>query len=80
MSILKKPYELSVWVDEWDTGQNKFVEKRLAVIGTDKMVGQLRAIEPNLSRNVNGTKKLTFKMYKQYVDTTTGEKIDNPFC
>lgn len=80
MSILKKPYELSVWVDEWDTGQNKFVEKRLVVIGTDKMVGQLRAIEPNLSRNVNGTKKLTFRMYKQYVDTATGEKVDNPFC
>lgn len=80
MSLLKKPYELSVWVDEWSIEQNKFIEKRIAIIGTDQMQGQLRAIEPNLIRNVNGTKKLTFKMYRQYTDTTTGEKIDNPFC
>lgn len=78
MSILKKPYEISVWGDRWDSGQGKFVEVRLGIIGTDKMIAQCRAIEPNLVRNVNGTKKFSFKMYKQYVDTMTGEKVSNP--
>ena len=79
MSILVKPYEISVWEDRWDSGQGKFVEIRLGVIGSDKMTAQCRAIEPNLVRNVNGTKKFSFKMYKQYVDTMTGEKVSNPF-
>lgn len=79
MSILKKPYEISVWEDRWDSDQQKFVEVRLGVIGSDKMMAQCRAIEPNLVRNVNGTKKFSFKMYKQYIDTITGEKVSNPF-
>jgi hypothetical protein len=80
MSILKKPYELSIWLDDWDAASGKFVEKKIATIGSDQMFGLIRAIEPNLTRNVNGTKKLTFKMYKKYVDTQSGEKVDNPFC
>lgn len=40
---------------------------------------QGRAIEPMFTRNVNGEKKLTFKMYKQFIDTATGEKVSNPF-
>jgi hypothetical protein len=79
MSILKKPYEISVWEDEWDSVSGKFVEKRLGIIGSDKMAAQCRAIEPNLSRNINGVKKFSFKMYKIYVDTMTGEKTKNPF-
>jgi hypothetical protein len=39
-----------------------------------------RALEPTLLRNVNGTKNLTFKMYKRYTDTITGEEVENPFC
>lgn len=83
MSILKKPYEISVWEDEWvssaDNGKGKFVEKRIGVIGTDNMLYQGRAIEPNLTRNVNGVKKFSFKMYKRFVDNMTGEEVDNPF-
>lgn len=77
MSILKKPYEISVWQDIWQG--DKFCEQRLGIIGTDEMLYQGRAIEPNLVRNVNGTKKFSFKMYKHFIDTTTGEKVDNPF-
>ena len=77
MSILKKPYTISVWDDVWDG--EKFVEKRLGIIGSDKMTAQCRAIEPNLVRNVNGSKKFSFKMYKHYVDIMTGEKVENPF-
>jgi hypothetical protein len=77
MSILKKPYELSVWEDVWN-GQ-KFVEKKIITIGSSEMISQSRAFDVNLTTNVNGTKKLSFKIYKQYVDTITGDKVDNPF-
>lgn len=79
MSILRKPYEISIWDDIWDTSQQKFVENRYAVIGSNTMQSQNRVLEPNLTRNVNGTKKLTFKMCKRYKDNITGETIINPF-
>lgn len=77
MSIIKKPYTISVWDDVWNG--EKFVEKRVCIIGSDKMESQCRAIEPNLTRNTNGTKKLTFKLYKRYKDNITGELVENPF-
>ena len=77
MSILIKPYEISVWDDVWENGA--FVEKQLGVIGSDKMASQNGALEPVFSRNANGVKKLTFKMYKRYKDIITGEWVDNPF-
>ena len=82
MSILKKPYEITVWEDEYVTntdGTLSLQEVCIGLIGSDKMMSQSRAIEPNLVRNVNGTKKLTFKMYKRYVDNITGEEVENPF-
>ena len=77
MSILRKDYEISVWNDVWESG--KFVEKRLGIIGSNSMSYEGRAIEPNFSRNVNGVKKLSFKMYKYFIDPITGEKALNPF-
>ena len=77
MSILKKPYEISVWDDVWQS--DKFAEKRLGIIGTDTMTSLSRALEPNLVRNVNGIKKFSFKMYKKYIDPITGDKVNNPF-
>jgi hypothetical protein len=79
MSILRNPYEITIWEDIWDPTNSKFVEVKICTIGSDKMESQSRALEPILTRNVNGTKKLTFKMYKQYVDNITGEKVTNPF-
>jgi hypothetical protein len=43
------------------------------------MQSQNKAIEPILTRNVNGTKKFSFKMYKRYIDRETGEDTINPF-
>jgi hypothetical protein len=63
----------------WDSEQGKFVEHRLGIIGADTMETQSRAIEPNFTRNVNGVKKLTFKMYARYKDSITGEDTKNPF-
>lgn len=77
MSIAKRPYELSVWEDVWNNGA--FTEKRIAIIGSNTMTSQYRAIEPKFKRNVNGTNELTFKMYYRYQDNITGEIIENPF-
>jgi tRNA(Ile)-lysidine synthase TilS/MesJ len=77
MGNLVKPYEISVWDDIWNG--DRFIEERLLVIGTDEMASMNKAIEPVLTRNVNGTKKFSFKMYKRYTDSETGEEIINPF-
>lgn len=78
MSILTKDYEISVWEDRWEDGY--LVEKKVCTIGSNSMTSQSRAIDPVLTRNVNGTKKLSFKMYRFYKDNITGEKVDNPFA
>lgn len=56
-----------------------YTELRLATIGSDIMTSPARAINPILTRNINGTETLTFDMYYQYVDNETGEMIHNPF-
>lgn len=77
MSILTKPYEIAIYEDQLQSGQ--FVERRLAVIGTNEMNSQNRALEPTLVRNVSGQNSFSFKMYKKYVDNVTGETVINPF-
>ena len=88
MSI-KGKYEISIWEDflveatYYDDGNIKdppyYDERKLAIIGSDTMTSQCRAIEPKLVENVNGTNTLSFKMYYTYVDNETGEKYKNPF-
>jgi hypothetical protein len=80
MSILKKPYEVSVWEDVWNSSSNSFVEERIGIIGSNTMTGQGRVLEPELVKNVNGSKSFNFKMYKYYLDAETGEKVSNPFA
>ena len=58
MSILTKDYEISVWEDRWEEGS--LTEKKVCTIGSNSMTSQCRAIEPVLTRNVNGTKKNSF--------------------
>lgn len=77
MSNLVKPYKIAVYDDV--LGTNGFEEKRLGIIGSDTMIGLNRALEPNLVRNVNGQNKFSFKMYKKYADSVTGEQVTNPF-
>ena len=72
-NYLTKPYEISLWKD------GPSGEEKICTIGTDTMEGQNRAFEPIFSRNVSGVKKLSFKIYKKYVDTQTGEEVDNPY-
>lgn len=83
----KNKYEISLWEDRLvpQTGEGQSIvpehyeEKKVCIIGSDTMTSQARALEPKLVRNVNGTNKLTFKLYYTYIDNETGKRIQNPF-
>lgn len=77
MNILKKPYQLSIWSIDWSS--NDPIERRVAIIGSDTMLSQARALDPVLNRNINGTTTFTFSMYGKYIDNITGEEVSNPF-
>ena len=78
-------YEISLWEDFPRTiivnGEEKSYldEKKLCVIGSSSMTSMVRAVEPKLVNNVNGTNTFTFKMYYTYIDEITGESYPNPF-
>ena len=74
-------YEISIWEDfsDWYNGKEFLNERKIAIIGSDTMTAQARAIEPNLVNELNGTNTFTFKMYYTYIDNRTGEKYENPF-
>lgn len=72
-------YEISLWEDYQIEGESFFRERKIAVIGSNTMKAQARALEPNLVEEINGTNTFTFKMYYTYTDNQTGEKYDNPF-
>lgn len=83
----KNKYEISLWEDRLvpQTGEGQSIvpehyeEEKVCIIGSDTMTSQARALEPKLVRNVNGTNKLTFKLYYIYIDNETGKRIQNPF-
>ena len=86
--MLKEKYEISLWEDYlvsavYDGDEivvpEHYVERKLAIIGSNTMTAQWRAIEPKLVENINGTNTFTFKMYYTYIDNETGEKMQNPF-
>lgn len=76
---LKGKYEISLWEDSYSIDDFYPIEHKIAIIGSDSMTSEAKATEPNFVSNINGTHTLTFKMYYNYVDTETGEKVDNPF-
>lgn len=96
MSIIKKPYEISIWEDKIQyvgidgniyndisemsvsVDYQYYDEQRLATIGSHTMTSPTRALEPILTRNINGTETLKFEMYYQYIDPNTGERVHNP--
>lgn len=80
MGSLSKPYTISIWDEVWNENEGRFVEERFAIIGSNTMQSQNRALEPILTRNVNGTKKFSFKLCRRYRDNITGETVLNPFA
>lgn len=86
MSIKKDKYEISLWEDYIVSAQGEgenlipehYEERKIAIIGSDTMTAQWRAVEPKLVNNINGTNTLTFKMFYSFINNETGEKEDNP--
>ena len=81
--MAKDKYEISLWDDIFVAANGNipghYEEEKIAIIGSDTMTSQCRAIEPKLVCNVNGKVTFTFKMYLRYHDDLTGEDYDNPF-
>lgn len=79
----KNRYQISVWEDyvvaATDSIPEHFEEKQICIIGSDSMTSQIRATEPRLVQNINGTNTLTFKLFYTYIDNETGDKVRNPF-
>jgi len=71
-------YEISLWED-FKTS-NGIDERKICTLGTDKMTTWTRAREPKMVENINGTHTFSFKMFYNYIDEITGEKVPNPFC
>lgn len=76
---MKSKYEISIWTDEFNEELNRFVEKKLMVIGSNTMTSENRARDPKMINNINGTNKFSFTIYDNYIDTRTGELIKNPY-
>ena len=81
--MAKDKYEISLWDDIFvsasGTIPGHYEEQRIAIIGSDSMTAQCRAIEPKFVQNINGKNTLTFKMFYTYHDELTGENYQNPF-
>jgi len=43
------------------------------------MTSESRARNPKMVNNINGTNNFTFDLYYKYVDTRTGEEVENPY-
>lgn len=85
--MAKDKYEISLWEDYFvdsknvegeDTIPSHYEDRKIAIIGSDTMTSECRAIEPQLVENINGTSTFTFKMYYSYY-SPEGEKYTNPF-
>ena len=80
--MMKDKYEISIWEDYITNpllGDTHSSECRIATIGSNTMNTPSRAFESQLIENIDGTNQFSFKLYYSYIDTATGEKVDNPF-
>ena len=76
---MKSKYEISIWSDVFDDELDRFVEEKEIIIGSDTMTSENRARDPKMVNNINGTNKFTFDLYYRYIDTRTGEEVQNPY-
>lgn len=56
-----------------------YKEQKICIIGSDTMTTPIRAFQPKLVRNINGSSTLTFSIYSQYYDEEAQELVENPF-
>ena len=79
-NILIKPYEISVWEDIYDNTLDRFVEKKITIIGSNVMTGLNAVYNPVFHKKLNGEKTLTFSLkYKYYDPFLENNEVINPF-
>lgn len=78
MAVLKKPYEISIWIERLGTNGSKIEEKGL-IIGAHDMSYLGRATNVVLRREIKGTNTLTFDMPDRFFDSLTGEYVRNEY-
>ena len=79
-NLLIKPYEISVWEDVYDNGLGRFVENKLAIIGSNTMTGLNAIYNPVFHKKLSGEKTLSFSLkYKYYDPFLEKSEIVNPF-
>lgn len=78
MSLIKKPYELSVWKEEFLKDGSKY-ESKGAIIGGDTMSYLGKATNIVLKREIKGTNTLTFQMPTKFFDSEKGDYVKNEF-
>lgn len=70
--MIKDNYEISLWEDYLVPATASisahYEERKVAIIGSDSITSNCRAIEPKLVENINGTRTFTFKMLYTYRD------------
>ena len=80
---LIKPYEISVWEDKLiqDGNEKKFIENKIAIIGSNTMTGLNKVSNPVFNKKSNGEKTLTFSLRYRYFDPySENEEVINPFA
>lgn len=75
-----KPYEISIWRDWLDeTDKTIYKEQKIAVIGSNSMAADCRAVSPKLTKNINGSITLSFVLYTHYFDIDQDDFVENPY-
>lgn len=71
-------YELSV-PNDVTVATSYYRERKICTIGADSFDAPIRAINPQLKRNINGSNSLSFSLYAKYYDEGQEKLVDNPF-
>ena len=87
MDELKKPYKITLWEDkpryiynQQNEVTNQWLEEVcIATIGSNTMDTPIRAFNPILTEDLNGSKTFTFTTYYRYWDDEAEEFKINPF-
>lgn len=84
--LIRKPYKITLWEDKNkyiindDIVQNQYLEEIcIATIGSNTMDTPIRAFNPILTEELNGSKTFTFQINYRYWDDEDEEFKLNPF-
>ena len=78
MELEKKPYEISIWDDVWNE-KGYYEEQKVCNIGSNNMTTPIRAFNPKMVSNINGSNTFTFDLNFRYWDDNLGDFVENPF-